>query len=630
MINITPIQLKENYLNQIQILRALSVILIFFFHSNLESFSKGYLGVDIFFIISGYVITKILEEKIFYRNKYKFKEFYIKRILRIAPVYFFIINIFILTFLIIGPLTDLDYIINKIQFIFTFSSNFYYLSHQKEYFDNIFQDPLSHTWSLAVEMQFYFAFPFLYYFLKKNLNQKLIIKVLILIIISSIFFNYYIKNINLTFYSPIFRVWEFLLGSLIYLLHNKKNFYKKKIIKELQNKNYIFLVITFIIIFFLTKNSKFLDLILTAIGTTLFLLFVKKNNSSDLFSNNKLLIYLGNISYSFYLWHLPVLYFFSIYFDGKYISIYALTLTILLSHLSYTFIEKKFKNLKINIKYLLLTALLIILLISIIKINYYEIKNLIVKNNYLEKTYSLTKRINYTEIKINNKQIFPFCTDASKNNQNELNNLNNECLKYTDNKFLVYMEGDSHTAMFAPLILSSKLSDNVYFLNNAKYSFKEVNNELKNFKKIIYVRSINSLEELDAFKINLKNFDNNVYFIIFAPIPNYYNNKIKTVECLIQEKECLFNSNEDFEKRNLSYFYKEIEELKNSNIKNLIYFNPYKILCPNKNCHIYNTSSKILTYRDNNHLTIEGSLLLLKDFNIFIKNNLFFLEFLTM
>ena len=73
------------------------------------------MGVDIFFIISGYVITKILEEKIFNRNKYKFKEFYIKRILRIAPVYFFIISTFILTFLIIGPLTDLDYIINKIQ-----------------------------------------------------------------------------------------------------------------------------------------------------------------------------------------------------------------------------------------------------------------------------------------------------------------------------------------------------------------------------------------------------------------------------------------------------------------------------------------------------------------------------------
>jgi peptidoglycan/LPS O-acetylase OafA/YrhL len=616
-----PIQLKEGYLHQIQILRALSVLLIFFFHSNLELFSKGYLGVDIFFIISGYVITKILEDKIFYNNKYKFREFYIQRILRIVPVYFFIINIFILTFLIIGPLTDLDYIINKIHFIFTFLSNFYYLNYQKEYFDNIFQDPLNHTWSLAVEMQFYLVFPFLYYFLKKNLNQELLIKVLILIIASSILLNYYyIKSTNLTYYFPIFRAWEFLLGSLIYLLHNKKNFYKKNITKELQQKNYIFLFIIFIIIFS-NNNSRFLDLILTTISTSLFLLFVKKNNSTDFFSNNKLLIYLGDISYSFYLWHLPVLYFFNIYYAEKYKLIYALILSILLSHLTYTFIEKKFKILKINFKYLLLTALLIILFISIIKINYYEIKNLIIKNNYLEKVYSLTKRINYTEIKINDKQIFPFCTPQSKNNQNKLNHLINECLKYTNNKFLIYMEGDSHTAMFAPLILNSILSDNVYFLNNEKYSYEEVNNELKNFDKIIYVRSLNSLEELDAFKISLKNFDANVYFIIFTAIPNYHNKKIKPVECLIHQKECVFSAKEDFEKRSLSNFYNEIDQLKILNNKNIIYFNPYKILCPNENCHIYNTHSKILTYRDNNHLTIEGSLLLIRDFNNFIKNN---------
>jgi peptidoglycan/LPS O-acetylase OafA/YrhL len=616
-----PIHLKESYLHQIQILRALSVLLIFFFHSNLELFSKGYLGVDIFFIISGYVITKILEDKIFYNNKYKFREFYIQRIFRIAPVYFFIINIFILTFLIIGPLTDLDYIINKIQFIYTFSSNFYYLNYQKEYFDNIFQDPLNHTWSLAVEMQFYLAFPFLYYFLKKNLSQELLVKVLILIITSSILLNYYyIKNTNLLYYSPIFRAWEFLLGSLIYLLHNKENFYKKNIIKELQQKNYIFLVIIFIIIFFFNNNSRFLDLILTTISTSLFLLFVKKNSSTDLFSSNKLLIYLGDLSYSFYLWHLPVLYFFNIYYAEKYKLIYALISTILLSHLSYTFVEKKFKNFKINIKYLLVATLLTILFLTIVKINYYEIKNFIIKNNYLEKNYSLTKRINYTEIKINNNQIFPFCTPDTKNSQYRLNKLKNECLKYTNNKFLIYMEGDSHTVMFVPLILSSKLSDNVYFLNNTEYSYEEVNNELKHFEKVIYVRSLNSLEELNTFKMNLKNFNNNVYFIIFTPIPNYYNNKIKTVECLIQEKECLFNSKDDIEKRNLSNFYKEINQLKNSN-NNLIYFNPYKILCPNENCHIYNINSKILTYRDNNHLTIEGSLLLKKDFKIFLKNN---------
>ena len=145
----------------------------FFFHCNLELFANGYLGVDIFFVISGFVITKTLEEKFFLNQNYKFKEFYIKRILRIAPVYFFIITSFILIFLLIGPLTDFDYIISKINYVITFTSNFFYIYYNKEYFENISQDPLNHTWSLAVEMQFYFFFLTQFIFLKKNLIEIL-------------------------------------------------------------------------------------------------------------------------------------------------------------------------------------------------------------------------------------------------------------------------------------------------------------------------------------------------------------------------------------------------------------------------------------------------------------------------
>jgi peptidoglycan/LPS O-acetylase OafA/YrhL len=158
---------KPGYINHIQSLRAFSVLLVFFFHCNLEFFSKGYLGVDIFFVISGYVMTKILEENYFKNKNNQFKNFYVKRIIRIAPVYFTVITVFFLIFLIIGPLTDLDYILKKIKYVITFGSNFYYLNYNKEYFQNVFQDPLNHTWSLGVEMQFYFFF-FFYFFFKKK------------------------------------------------------------------------------------------------------------------------------------------------------------------------------------------------------------------------------------------------------------------------------------------------------------------------------------------------------------------------------------------------------------------------------------------------------------------------------
>jgi len=194
------------YLDYIQTLRAIAVLMVFFYHLNINIFSKGYLGVDIFFVISGYVITKQLEERFFINNKLEIKKFFLKRIIKIVPVYFFIITIFFLTFVFFGPLTEYDFYRDKIKFIYFFVSNFYYQNLNKSYFDNIFNDPLNHTWSLGVEMQFYLAFPIFFYFLKKNLKQELIIKILLFTISISIAAIIYLsENKNLIFYSLFFR-----------------------------------------------------------------------------------------------------------------------------------------------------------------------------------------------------------------------------------------------------------------------------------------------------------------------------------------------------------------------------------------------------------------------------------------
>jgi len=620
--------LKKNYLNHIQLLRGLSVFLVFLFHTDLKFFSNGFLGVDVFFVISGYVITKILKERFFYNRKYFFKEFYVRRILRIVPIYFFVVISFSIIFILIGPLTDIDYIIKKIIFIFTFTSNFYYLNFQKEYFDNIFQDPLNHTWSVAVEMQFYLFFPFLIYFLRKKFKEESIIKILLVIIIAGIFITYYFsKNINLTFYSPIFRSWEFLLGSLVYYLHNKKNFNKSSVVIKLNKIYWPFIIVMFVIIFFTKPEQKFYSILLTTICASFFLLLRKKISKQKL--NNTLVLYLGNISYSFYLYHLPVLFFFNIYFETKLRFIFAFIITIILSHFSYIYVENKFRNNKINIskQFIFLTTLITILLFGLIKTYSPRIKTLIIENNYLEQKYFLTKRINYTEIKINNNQIISHCASESKIYQLKFNSLRNDCLKFTNNKTLIFAEGDSHTVMLMPIILSSPQFENIYYINNSDYSYKEVNDQLKYFKKVVYVKSINNVAELDAFNKNLANFENDINFLIFTPVPNYYNDKIRPVECLIQNKNCLFNSEEDYKNRNISDFNRKIIEIKKNSVnKNILYFNPYKILCPSKICYVYNVKNKILIYRDGNHLTIEGSLLLKKQFNKFLKKNLDFFE----
>ena len=211
--------MKSLQLN-IQFLRAISVILVFFYHLKIEFFKFGYLGVDIFFVIWGYVITSRLFDELIKTNKIKFTEFYIRRIKRIFPVLIFILTIVLIFIVLFQPL-DL-FIGNIIVYIFTIFglSNFYYLFTKKDYFDNVFEDVFGHTWSLGVEEQFYFIFPLFLYFLYKIFSKRQSqILILFSIILLGIFLTFkYSENIQLVFYSPIFRFWEFLLGCLVFFI----------------------------------------------------------------------------------------------------------------------------------------------------------------------------------------------------------------------------------------------------------------------------------------------------------------------------------------------------------------------------------------------------------------------------
>ena len=257
----------------IQFFRAISVLLVFFYHLELEFFKFGYLGVDIFFVISGYVITSRLYDELLKNNKINYLSFFIRRVKRIFPVLFFIISIVLIFIIFFQPL---DLILGNITvYFFTIFglSNLYYLFSKKDYFDNVFEDVFGHTWSLGVEEQFYLIFPFFLYFIynlftKKN-NQ---IFFLIIIILSSIFLTFiFSENLQLIFYSPIFRFWEFLLGSLIFIFNCKY-----------QIKNSILSILSFIallafVIFGFYSNNFFAILTSTLLASA-FILFYDENN----------------------------------------------------------------------------------------------------------------------------------------------------------------------------------------------------------------------------------------------------------------------------------------------------------------------------------------------------------------
>ena len=155
--------LNIDFKNHIQSLRGISVILVIFYHLNIDYFSKGYLGVDIFLVISGYVITQRLYKDYLENKKISIMNFYLRRFFRIFPNLFFIVSFVYVFYLIFGP-PDKSLYKSAIFSIFGLS-NLFFLFENKNYFDtllgNLLSDPLAHTWSLGIEEQFYLIYPFI-------------------------------------------------------------------------------------------------------------------------------------------------------------------------------------------------------------------------------------------------------------------------------------------------------------------------------------------------------------------------------------------------------------------------------------------------------------------------------------
>ena len=190
-------------------------------------------------------------------------------------------------------------------------------------------------------------------------------------------------------------------------------------------------------------------------------------------------------------------------------------------------------------------------------------------------------------------------------------------------KKLLYVEGNSHTAQFIPMISSIKAKDASYYkhstnnLNSVDY--KKINLLSKSYSEIIYTTHISDINNLELIKDISKNFNNKVKVLILGPIPNVSDN-ISPLKCFIQSINCLYKIETDIEKRKLNKYYEAVNKVLN-NHSNFYFYNPYKIICPKNKCYVYDFENDLLTHRDNSHLTIEGSLLLKNDFKNFYNKN---------
>lgn len=342
------------YRSELDGLRAIAVLSVIIYHAELTFkgfllFQGGFLGVDIFFVLSGFLITGILIDK-----SLTLLQFYKSRIDRIYPALLLMLVLScIFAFIFLIP-SDLLNFREQLKGAVAFYSNYIFMNEDSYIADSSQYKVLLHTWSLGVEWQYYLAFPFIIYGIKKFFKSQFE-QILVILFAISFFYCLYLMKINSTFafYSTPARVWELFAGGIVFLI--------SKHLKDSKFDDFLsafgLVIIAYCLIFFKDTDMHpgFVSL-LAVLGTTLFILFTKENSFIYKVATLKISIFFGVISYSLYLYHQPILVFyrFSQGEIGNKVFLALFLLMVLISYASYRFFENPIRRSKSNKKYLIL------------------------------------------------------------------------------------------------------------------------------------------------------------------------------------------------------------------------------------------------------------------------------------
>ncbi len=361
---------KNIYRKEFDGIRAFAVLAVIINHFNPKVFPSGYLGVDIFFIISGYVITSSLINRDYKNFKNFIISFFERRIKRLLPALIFFVMVISVVSCFFIPLDQgfLGYSIRSLLGI----SNISFYSNSLDYFATSTKlNPFAHTWSLAVEAQFYLVFPFLIWFTGyargKRDRGKFFALVMLLMSISSLVSYLYLFPINQSaaYYLTPNRFWELASGSILFAFINKKTFHNTSIFKYIAPISS--LVIIGIMFLPVTKGSGYLSVFLVFF-TLVLISSIKFNNFILNIFTNKFVLKIGLMSYSLYLWHWGIL---SLSHLTIGISWWTIPIQILLIYyfalFSYKFIESPIRNSKVLIykRYVILSGLICISLATL-------------------------------------------------------------------------------------------------------------------------------------------------------------------------------------------------------------------------------------------------------------------------
>jgi peptidoglycan/LPS O-acetylase OafA/YrhL len=360
---------KDGYRVEIQGLRAVAVLLVVFYHSEVI-FKSGFIGVDVFFVISGFVIAQSLNHQYSEQNSFSVASFYARRIRRLLP------GLTAMLTVVLVLSTWLSTISSRVQTVrtglfatFSLSNLFLFRFRPDGYFEVTEKtNALIHTWSLSIEEQFYLIFPIIFALVvlcgksRRIGQQKLLVVVFAVIASLSLAFSVYISTRGIhgltgvvfrivgsdsldsrfAFYLPFTRAWEFLAGVLLAQIcaHRKSS-----------TKTELFGLIGLILIVFSALSFESVSsfpgyvVIVPVLGTTLVLFFSTEKSLLGKILSHKWLVWIGDRSYGWYLWHWPLIQFVKPFWPNSHAaSLFAGLSAIVPAAISYQYLENRFRH----------------------------------------------------------------------------------------------------------------------------------------------------------------------------------------------------------------------------------------------------------------------------------------------
>ena len=598
--------------HDINSLRFFAVILVFFSHISISGFSNGFIGVDIFFVISGFFITGLINKKL---NKKKIFDFLIKRVKRLFPNLILISLLIFFCSYIFLPEYILDNIyINFFSSIFGFA-NFNFLVQSKDYFaPSGDTNPFLHIWSLSVEKHFYIIFLLIFILFSFKITKKYKVIFIILLTVSSLLLSIDLSGIKHFYFLTFLRIFEFGIGSLAYMI-------KFKLSDSNQNFLSSFAVVILIFSMIFINPSKGIpgwQILFPCIATAMIL--ISPRSSFNKFISTKLFSYLGKTSYLIYLIHWPLIVLLSFYFYlSIFLKIIIIFTTLVFSSLLYRYYETKVRYNNIFFNYFLLISLVLIFFISIstfLEIPYKE-------NNLFQKNFLKERQLTYQVKKLYQENI--------KSNQ-------------------ILFVGDS----FADDLFRG-LGKNNHYLFDMKVQRIHVDTICYNQKhqRTFLGRLINEVgtceKQLTLLRNSIKRYEPKIIFIInhwqhhnykhLNDLINVINlntkNKIKLVVIgmrdTFKDYDQIFSRNTKINSINRDFLRNRnnIDTINNFFKKVLVrdeefYYEPYSI-CNLKihRCEMVDSDTKKINYVDYSHYSVEFSKKVIKNIKIDLANKIF-------